>query len=528
MARQRLLGEIARARLLGLPADEREIVRHATLRSEDLTLIAQRRGGANQLGFALMLVCLRHPARVLEANEMPPAALLSYLAQQLDVDAAVFTVYARRDQTRRTHLVELTRRLGLFGFDRAAFHTMVDWALSIAPSMRDPEAIAVALVEELRRRHILLPSLATLELMVRTAQRRAEAVVQHALTQGLSEQTRVALERLVASGPEAATSRLAWLRTASRSPAARNLHGLIERLHFVRGLGVPRTLQSAVPQVAFQRLVAEATRMTAQRLAEATASRRLALLVTVTLHLETALTDAVLSMFDKLMGSLSRRAERRSEEQAARSVGDLRMRLRLLAGGCRALIAARDANDDLEEAIELYMGWSRFIRVVNEAEAAAGPEVPDTKAKLLSRYSTIRQFAPALLDAFQFRGGRTLAGLLRAIEIVRELNHAGQRSLPAQVPTGFIRRAWRPPGVAPRRGRSPRLRSLCPMRASRQATCWRRLGRGLARLPGLRGYTHAPPELRSDEGRWASVPRSCHRWRRPPGKLAWSAGRANA
>lgn len=84
--------------------------------------------------------------------------------------------------------------------------------------------------------------------------------------------------------------------------------------------------------------------LTAQHLAEATASRRLALLVTLTLHLETALTDAALSMFDKLMGSLSRRAERRSEEHAARSAGDLRTRLRLLAGGCRALIEARDGR----------------------------------------------------------------------------------------------------------------------------------------------------------------------------------------
>jgi TnpA family transposase len=65
MARQRLLGEAIQARLLGLPADEREMVRHATLGSEDFALIAQRRGEANQLGFALMLVCLRHPGRVL-------------------------------------------------------------------------------------------------------------------------------------------------------------------------------------------------------------------------------------------------------------------------------------------------------------------------------------------------------------------------------------------------------------------------------------------------------------------------------
>jgi hypothetical protein len=216
----------------------------------------------------------------------------------------------------------------------------------------------------------------------------AEAAVQCALTQGLSGQTFVALERLVEAGPETAASQLVWLRTASRSAAARNLLGLVERLHFVRGLGVPRTLQGAVPRVAFQRLVDEAARMTAKHLAEATESRRLALLVTVTLHLETALTDAALVMFDKLMGSLSRRAERRSEEQAARSAGDLRTQLRLLASGCRALVAARDANSDLEEAIGLHMGWGRFIRVVSEAEAAAGPEAPDTKVELLSRYST--------------------------------------------------------------------------------------------------------------------------------------------
>ena len=76
MAR-RLLGEAAQARLLGLPADEREVIRYATLGPEDLALVAERRGEANQLGFALMLVCLRHPGRVLEADEVPPPACSS-------------------------------------------------------------------------------------------------------------------------------------------------------------------------------------------------------------------------------------------------------------------------------------------------------------------------------------------------------------------------------------------------------------------------------------------------------------------
>ena len=166
MARQRLLGEAIQARLLGLPADEREMVRHATLGSEDFALIAQRRGEANQLGFALMLVCLRHPGRVLEGDEVPPPALLNYLARQLDVEPDAFAAYARRDQTRRSHLAELTTRLNLRAFDRLAFDAMVIWALPLATTVRDPETLAALIIEELRRRRILLPPIAVLELVV--------------------------------------------------------------------------------------------------------------------------------------------------------------------------------------------------------------------------------------------------------------------------------------------------------------------------------------------------------------------------
>jgi hypothetical protein len=53
-------------------------------------------------------------------------------------------------------------------------------------------------------------------------------------------------------------------------------------------------------------------------------------LVAATLSLETGLTDATLLMFDKLMGSLSRKAERKSEEKAASAARDLQEKLRVL------------------------------------------------------------------------------------------------------------------------------------------------------------------------------------------------------
>ena len=50
-------------------SDERGMVRHYTLSSEDLALINRRRGDPNRLGFALILCYLRFPGRILQQGE---------------------------------------------------------------------------------------------------------------------------------------------------------------------------------------------------------------------------------------------------------------------------------------------------------------------------------------------------------------------------------------------------------------------------------------------------------------------------
>jgi hypothetical protein len=65
----------------------------------------------------VLLCYLRHPGRVLEANEIPPPELLTFIADQLDMDAGAFAEYRRRDQSRREQLADLMTRLGYRSFD---------------------------------------------------------------------------------------------------------------------------------------------------------------------------------------------------------------------------------------------------------------------------------------------------------------------------------------------------------------------------------------------------------------------------
>jgi len=93
MARRRLFTDEHWASLLAPPTEEREIVRHCTLSRHDLDLIAVKRSDHSRLGFAVLLCYLRHPGRALEAAEEPPAELLAFVADQLEVDVAAFEKY---------------------------------------------------------------------------------------------------------------------------------------------------------------------------------------------------------------------------------------------------------------------------------------------------------------------------------------------------------------------------------------------------------------------------------------------------
>src|ERR1700720_1436264 len=116
--RRQQLTEAQIAALFDPPADRRELVRHCTLSEADTAMIRRCRGDHNRLGYALMLCYLRYPGRPLRINERPPAALISFVAEQIDVRPESINDYLISDQNRRRHAAELQDRLRLRPFGR--------------------------------------------------------------------------------------------------------------------------------------------------------------------------------------------------------------------------------------------------------------------------------------------------------------------------------------------------------------------------------------------------------------------------
>lgn len=445
MPHRELLTESQRLSFQAPASDEREMVRYYTLSPDDLALINRHRGDPNRLGFAVMLCYLRFPGRILQQGEQPPAALCAFIAEQLGLDAAQFGNYAERDQTRREHAIEIQAALGLRPFTSALYRELAAWLLPTAFSTDHGPTLVAALLEELRVRRIVCPPLPAIERLSASVRARAQRQLWRRLTDGLTDQHRQLLDQLLEIRAGGGQSTLAWLRQTAYTATPGNFPKLVERLTLVRSLGIDPERATRVHQNYWLKLAREGGQSTVQHLAELEPLRRYATLTALVLELTATLIDEALNRFEHLVGQMFKKSERAHAEQFHASGKSINEKVRLYARVGQALIEARSTGGDVFAAIESVLPWSKFESTVAEAQKLAQPEEFDYLALLDERYNTVRKFAPLLLAHFEFHAAPAPAAseLLQALDLLRDLNASGKRTLPEDVPAGFVKPRWR-------------------------------------------------------------------------------------
>ena len=407
-------------------------------------MIRQRRGDHNRLGSALMLCYLRYPGRPMQASEQPAAALVSFVADQIDVLPDTINEYLGSEQNRRRHAMELQDQLQLRPFGTHAATELTSWLLPHSIENDQLTHLVELVLEECRQRRIIIPRPQRLERLCVEVRHRARREVQRRLTDGLSADQRQRLDALVVRREETNQTGLTWLRQMPEAAKPAAMLGLIERLDHVRSIGLDPARGHRVHQARLAQLAREAGRTTAQHVAGYERQRRHATLVAVALDLSASLTDQALDLFDRLVGAMFRKAEGRHARAFQADGRAINEKVRLYARVGAALIVAHDEEQDAFGALTAVISWERFRATVAEAQALARPETFDVYQKMGEHYAGIRRWSPAFLAAFEFESVPTSASLMRAIDVLREVNSTGASVLPKSAPTGFVRQRWAP------------------------------------------------------------------------------------
>lgn len=303
-------------------------------------------------------------------------------------------------------------------------------------------ALARMLLDEFRRRCIIMPGITPVERMVGKALLDAERHVGELLTRKLTVAQRDRLDALLRQHEQTRSSVLAWVRQPPGKPGRRAFAAILDRLSILRAIDLDADLVTAIHPERLRRLSQEGARLTAPHLTSLNPARRRAVLVATAIETQVTLTDDAVLMFERLSGQLFRRAERREDAALKRDRRNINAKIRLLARLGEAVMTARNDNADPLAAIESVIGWEELARQVDEARRLIRPDPLDPVELSRSNAPILRQVGPAFVAGFTFGAVPACASLARAVATMRDLGSGRLRKFPADVSLGFVRTTW--------------------------------------------------------------------------------------
>ena len=442
MPRRSILSAAERQSLLTLPDSRDELIRRYTLSESDLSIIRQRRGAANKLGFAVQLCYLRFPGIVLGVAELPFPPLLHLVADQLKIPAERWAEYGDRAQTRREHLVELQTLFDFEPFTTGHHRLAVQELIETAMQTDKGIVLATRLVEMLRERRILLPALNAVERVCAEAITRANRRIYKQLTDGLTEAHRGRLDQLLVRKQDSSMTWLGWLRQSPLRPNSRHMLEHIQRLQTWRALNLPSGIERQIHQNRLLKIAREGGQMTSADLMKFEPDRRYATLVALAVEGTATVTDEVIELHDRIVGKLFNAARHKHQEQFQADGKAINDKLRLYGRVGQALLEAKQNGSDPFAAIENIVSWEEFATSITEAQKLAQPEDFDFLYRVGEGYATVRRYAPELLNVLGLHAASAAKPVLDAIELLREMNVGSTREMPDDAPLDFIRQRW--------------------------------------------------------------------------------------
>lgn len=444
MSRRSILSVSERDSLLVIPENQDDLIRYYTFNEPDLSLIRQRRGDANRLGFAVQLCLLRYPGYGLSNDMAATKPLIQWAASQIKTDASEWDKYGARDETRREHLQELRAYLKLSPFSLSDFRFLLHNLIDLAMQTDKGLVLATHALETLRYRQVMLPSLTVIDRACAEAITHANRRIYRTLIEPLTEQHRCRLDDLLKRKPNNNTTWLIWLRQSPLKPNSRHMLEHIERLKAFQKLDLPEGIGRYIHQNRLLKLAREGGQMTPQDLSKFEMQRRYATLVALALEGMATVTDELVDLHDRILVKLFSTAKNKHQQQFQKQGKVINDKVRLYSKIGLALVKAKQSGSDPYAAIEAVIPWDDFTQSVTEAEQLAQPESFDHLHLVGEQFNMLRRYTPEFLGVLKLRAAPAAKIVLDAIEVLRGMNADSARKVPENAPTDFIKTRWKP------------------------------------------------------------------------------------
>jgi TnpA family transposase len=487
-----------------------DLVTFFTLSEHDLARLPRYSAPHNRLGYALQLCALRFMGFVPDDLSSTPPEAVAFVARQLAVEPAVLATYGVRAHTRQDHLQAVQAHLGYRKADEQDLQALADWLLERALEHDKPTLLYELTCEKLRTEQFLRPGVTRLERLVAEARARAQTETYRQLTPFLTKDRKQWLDTLLQPDPTRGLTPLSWLRRPAVANSPRAILGNLEKLAFLRAAGVEAWPLETLNPNRLQFLAQVARKSGAQTLLRAPAERRYPVLIAFLSQALADVTDEVIEMFDHCLAEAYARAGQDLEDFRKAMADATNEKVYLFRELARAVLDPAIAAPYLRSRIYQRVTPAVLRRAADESDRLVRPLDDNYFDFFETCYGYLRQFTPTFLETFTFHANRSPEPLLEAVDLLRQLNTARQRTVPDEAPTDFVNMKWRPYVRAPEGRIDRHYYELCTLWELRGA-----LRAGNVWVSGSRRYAN-PETYLIPKASWPALrPEICQQLRAP-------------
>ena len=416
-----------------------DLVRLAQFTSDDLARIHECRQEHTRLGFAYQLAFVRlyHRFPIQQPLEMDNE-IVTYVSVQLDSPVSLMATYQEQRRTIVNHQKELRVYLGVRRFGEAELDALEAYLFDEACRLEQTGPLLNQARRFLNELSILYPSDEVLRRLVVKQRQAARDHIYERIANSLIQKTVDKLDDLLET-KDTHFSPLHTLKQPPGRPSPAAILRLTTKLEIIRETGVLHTDLSWLNNNYQRSLARYVQNRSASRLKQLKNDRRHALLVCYLHQLHADTIDFLIEMHDKLMTGVYSRAESniaREMQRRRRAINRSLTTFRTVG-----TVILDDSIDDaqLRQILFAQIDKESLSRQVSEVDIWLTDKHSHVFHQVTQRFSYLRQFAPALLEAVKLQSdSEGESSVVKAVALLREMNQEGKRKLPEDAPLGFI------------------------------------------------------------------------------------------
>ena len=448
---RRFLSQVERERLIRFPDEvtETDCIVYFTLTPADKEFISNRRGEENRLGTALLLCSLRYLGYFPADVRRTPEHVVIFVAKQLQLSPVALTDYADRDETRREHLPEVMQHLGFRRVQSGDWESLIAWLGARALEHDRPSMLLQQACEHLYQLRLVRPAITTMEELVADARQWAEEKTIEVLVKPLPGQVQKMLDTLLVLNEEQGMAPIVWLRRFAAGHSDKDILAALNKLVFIRQWAVTTWQVDELPPSRIKYLAQVARYTSTQGLKrKKPATNRYAILVAFLLWAYEKTIDELIELFDLCLTDAYRKSKRELREFQLQYIAHMQTAISYFREMGQVVLNETVPDAAIRPTIYGQVPADTLQTALAEVESFFISGRKRTPLDFFDkRYSYFRRFTPAFLRALTFHNYADKESLLEALDVLREMNAAADKLLPAtfaDVPTDFVPAQWQP------------------------------------------------------------------------------------